>query len=46
MYLCHYSTDSRGICEKNGLHCAYAHENHDIRLPLYDIEEQKVFKII
>jgi len=42
--MCVHDTDSRGFCTKNGPHCAFAHGNHDLRPPVYDINEQKVFK--
>lgn len=41
--MCVHDTDSRGFCTKNGPHCAFAHGNHDLRPPVYDINEQKVF---
>jgi len=44
--MCVHDTDSRGFCTKNGPHCAFAHGNHDLRPPVYDINEQKVYKII
>lgn len=37
--LCVHDTDSRGFCVKNGPHCAFAHGNHDLRPPVYDIKE-------
>ncbi|XP_076626225.1 RING finger protein unk isoform X8 [Colletes latitarsis] len=37
--MCVHDTDSRGFCVKNGPHCAFAHGNHDIRPPVYDIKE-------
>ncbi|KAL4119630.1 hypothetical protein QTP88_012426 [Uroleucon formosanum] len=40
--MCVHDTDSRGFCTKNGPHCAFAHGNHDLRPPVYDINEQKV----
>lgn len=44
--MCVHDTDSRGFCTKNGPHCAFAHGNHDLRPPVYDINEQKVFNFI
>lgn len=40
--LCVYDTDGRGYCVKNGPHCAFAHGNHDLRPPVYDIKELQV----
>lgn len=40
--LCVHDTDSRGFCVKNGPHCAFAHGNHDLRPPVYDIKELQV----
>ena len=37
--MCVHDTDSRGFCVKNGPHCAFAHGNHDLRPPVYDIKE-------
>ncbi|XP_046394378.1 RING finger protein unkempt [Ischnura elegans] len=37
--MCVHDTDSRGYCVKNGPHCAFAHGNHDLRPPVYDIKE-------
>ncbi|XP_039289799.1 putative E3 ubiquitin-protein ligase UNKL [Nilaparvata lugens] len=37
--MCVHDTDSRGFCAKNGPHCAFAHGNHDLRPPVYDIKE-------
>ncbi|VDK45881.1 unnamed protein product [Anisakis simplex] len=37
--LCVHSTDARGICTKNGAHCAFAHSAQDLRQPLYDAQE-------
>ncbi|XP_026281362.1 RING finger protein unkempt isoform X2 [Frankliniella occidentalis] len=37
--MCVHDTDSRGLCVKNGPHCAFAHGTHDIRPPVYDIKE-------
>lgn len=44
--MCVHDTDSRGFCTKNGPHCAFAHGNHDLRPPVYDINEQKVLHIL
>lgn len=40
--MCVHDTDSRGFCVKNGPHCAFAHGNHDLRPPVYDIKEIQV----
>ncbi|XP_015117814.1 RING finger protein unkempt isoform X5 [Diachasma alloeum] len=37
--MCVHDTDTRGFCVKNGPHCAFAHGNHDLRPPVYDIKE-------
>ncbi|KAK0169931.1 hypothetical protein PV328_010559 [Microctonus aethiopoides] len=37
--MCVHDTDTRGYCVKNGPHCAFAHGNHDLRPPVYDIKE-------
>ncbi|XP_075231656.1 RING finger protein unk isoform X1 [Lycorma delicatula] len=37
--MCVHDTDARGFCAKNGPHCAFAHGNHDLRPPVYDIKE-------
>ncbi|XP_063235365.1 putative E3 ubiquitin-protein ligase UNKL [Bacillus rossius redtenbacheri] len=37
--MCVHDTDSRGFCMKNGPHCAFAHGNHDLRPPVYDVKE-------
>ncbi|XP_011503191.1 PREDICTED: RING finger protein unkempt homolog [Ceratosolen solmsi marchali] len=37
--MCVHDTDARGFCVKNGPHCAFAHGNHDLRPPVYDIKE-------
>ncbi|XP_065214076.1 RING finger protein unkempt [Planococcus citri] len=37
--VCVHDTDNRGNCVKNGPHCAFAHGNHDLRPPVYDIKE-------
>ncbi|XP_052629033.1 putative E3 ubiquitin-protein ligase UNKL isoform X8 [Harpia harpyja] len=36
---CIHETDARGHCVKNGIHCAFAHGQHDLRPPVYDIRE-------
>lgn len=38
--MCIYETDARGFCVKNGAHCAFAHNQNDLRLPVLDIREQ------
>lgn len=37
--LCVHPTDARGLCSKNGAHCAFAHSVHDVRQPLHDAME-------
>lgn len=37
--LCVHPTDARGICAKNGVHCAFAHSAQDLRQPLHDAQE-------
>ncbi|KAK7575995.1 hypothetical protein V9T40_012281 [Parthenolecanium corni] len=44
--LCVYDTDGRGYCVKNGPHCAFAHGNHDLRPPVYDIKELQALEIV
>lgn len=39
---CVHETDSRGFCVKNGVHCAFAHGNADLRNPVYDIRDLRV----
>src|SRR5689334_22777289 len=34
--LCVHASDMRGQCTKNGAHCAFAHNNDDLRLPVFD----------
>lgn len=36
---CVHETDTRGFCVKNGVHCAFAHGNSDLRNPVYDIRD-------
>lgn len=38
--MCVYETDSRGFCVKNGPHCAFAHGQHDLRVPVFDAREK------
>ncbi|RUS82073.1 hypothetical protein EGW08_010150 [Elysia chlorotica] len=38
---CVYETDSKGHCNKNGPHCAFAHGAHDMRPPVYDSTEMQ-----
>lgn len=37
--LCVHPTDARGLCSKNGAHCAFAHSTQDLRQPLHDALE-------
>uniref|UniRef100_A0A158R621 RING finger protein unkempt n=1 Tax=Syphacia muris TaxID=451379 RepID=A0A158R621_9BILA len=37
--LCVHPTDPRGLCSKNGAHCAFAHSDKDLRQPLHDAME-------
>lgn len=39
---CVHETDARGFCVKNGVHCAFAHGNTDLRNPVYDIRDLRV----
>ncbi|XP_071617333.1 putative E3 ubiquitin-protein ligase UNKL isoform X1 [Heliangelus exortis] len=36
---CIHETDVQGYCVKNGIHCAFAHGQHDLRPPVYNIRE-------
>ena len=38
--MCVYETNNNGYCVKNGPHCAFAHGQHDLRLPVFDVREQ------
>ncbi|XP_037074054.1 RING finger protein unkempt homolog [Pollicipes pollicipes] len=40
--MCVHDTDSRGLCVKNGVHCAFAHGQNDLRPPVYDKKEQEM----
>ncbi|XP_043233116.1 RING finger protein unkempt homolog isoform X1 [Amphibalanus amphitrite] len=40
--MCVHDTDSRGLCVKNGVHCAFAHGQNDMRPPVYDKKEQEM----
>ncbi|CAL4210286.1 unnamed protein product, partial [Meganyctiphanes norvegica] len=44
--MCVHDTDSRGMCVKNGPHCAFAHGVDDVRPPVYDIRELQALEII
>lgn len=44
--MCVHDTDTRGFCVKNGPHCAFAHGNHDLRPPVYDIKEIQVWYVV
>lgn len=37
--VCIHDTDLKGACFKNGLHCAFAHGQADVRQPIIDILE-------
>lgn len=39
---CVHETDARGFCVKNGVHCAFAHGNSDLRNPVYDVRDLRV----
>ena len=39
---CVHETDARGFCVKNGVHCAFAHGNSELRNPVYDIRDIRV----
>lgn len=34
--VCVHETDARGLCVKNGAHCAFAHGADDLRIPVFD----------
>ena len=38
--MCVHETDSKGHCVKNGPHCAYAHGPDDLRMPVFDANEE------
>ncbi|XP_014663186.1 PREDICTED: putative E3 ubiquitin-protein ligase UNKL isoform X2 [Priapulus caudatus] len=42
--LCVHETDTRGNCMKNGPHCAFAHGEHDLRPPVYDVREKQALE--
>nr|XP_045594518.1 RING finger protein unkempt-like isoform X3 [Procambarus clarkii] len=44
--MCVHDTDSRGMCVKNGPHCAFAHGVEDVRPPVYDIREIQVLDVM
>lgn len=37
--MCVHDTDARGLCTKNGAHCAFAHGGPDLRPPVLDVRE-------
>lgn len=37
--MCVHDTDARGLCTKNGAHCAFAHGQPDLRPPVLDMRE-------
>ncbi|OWR53555.1 putative E3 ubiquitin-protein ligase UNKL [Danaus plexippus] len=37
--MCVHDTDTRGLCTKNGAHCAFAHGAPDLRPPVLDMRE-------
>ncbi|CAH0719613.1 unnamed protein product, partial [Brenthis ino] len=37
--MCVHDTDARGLCTKNGAHCAFAHGAPDLRPPVLDMRE-------
>ncbi|XP_073945005.1 RING finger protein unk [Choristoneura fumiferana] len=37
--MCVHDTDTRGLCTKNGAHCAFAHGAPDLRPPVLDVRE-------
>ncbi|XP_047995161.1 RING finger protein unkempt [Leguminivora glycinivorella] len=37
--MCVHDTDARGLCTKNGAHCAFAHGAPDLRPPVLDVRE-------
>ncbi|KAK3860000.1 hypothetical protein Pcinc_029152 [Petrolisthes cinctipes] len=44
--MCVHDTDSRGMCVKNGPHCAFAHGLEDVRPPVYDLRELQVLDMM
>ncbi|XP_066981401.1 RING finger protein unkempt-like isoform X2 [Macrobrachium rosenbergii] len=44
--MCVHDTDTRGMCVKNGPHCAFAHGVEDVRPPVYDIREIQVLEMM
>lgn len=44
--MCVHDTDSRGMCVKNGPHCAFAHGVEDVRPPVYDIRELQALELM
>ncbi|KAG7157745.1 RING finger protein unkempt-like [Homarus americanus] len=49
--MCVHDTDTRGMCVKNGPHCAFAHGVEDVRFlptrpPVYDIRELQVLEMM
>ncbi|XP_047498642.1 RING finger protein unkempt homolog isoform X2 [Penaeus chinensis] len=44
--MCVHDTDTRGMCVKNGPHCAFAHGVEDVRPPVYDIRELQVLEMM
>ncbi|KAM3725604.1 RING finger protein unkempt [Dirofilaria immitis] len=39
--MCVHPTDARGICAKNGPHCAFAHSVQDLRQAVHDAQESQ-----
>ncbi|KAL3982511.1 hypothetical protein ACH3XW_47460 [Acanthocheilonema viteae] len=39
--MCVHPTDARGICAKNGPHCAFAHSVQDLRQAVHDSQESQ-----
>ncbi|XP_061425904.1 putative E3 ubiquitin-protein ligase UNKL isoform X1 [Lethenteron reissneri] len=44
--MCVHASDSRGLCTKNGPHCAFAHSTADLRPPVYDIRELQALEVL
>ncbi|CAM9321514.1 unnamed protein product [Lampetra fluviatilis] len=44
--MCVHASDLRGLCTKNGPHCAFAHSTADLRPPVYDIRELQALEVL
>ncbi|XP_076039960.1 RING finger protein unk isoform X2 [Oratosquilla oratoria] len=43
--MCVHDTDTRGMCVKNGPHCAFAHGIDDVRPAVYDLREIQALEL-